>query len=193
MTRSYEGIEAASVTIAGGTSDVVASDDGVNAQSTLAITGGETTVDADGDGIDVNGSVSISGGTTIVNGPTEQMNGALDADGTFDITGGVLLAAGSSGMAVAPSADAAQASVLVAFSQPVAAGTVLDVTAEDGTVVSTFTTTKAAATLVVSTSAIVNGQTYTVSAGGTAVESAVAGEQVSGTGGGPGGGQPPRG
>lgn len=196
VIRSYEGLEAASVTIAGGTSNVVASDDGVNAQSTLAITGGETTVDAEGDGIDVNGSVSISGGTTIVNGPTGQGNGALDADGTFDITGGVLLAAGSSGMAVAPSADAAQASVLVTFSQSVAAGTVLEITADDGTVVATFTTTKAAATLVVSTSAIVNGQTYTVSAGGSAVGSAVAGEQVSGMGGmggGPAGGEPPRG
>jgi hypothetical protein len=64
------------------------------------------------------------------------------------------LAAGSNGMAMAPSADAAQASALV------------------------------------------NRQTYTVSAGGTTLGSAVAGEQVSGMGGGqggPGGGQPPRG
>lgn len=148
----------------------------------------------------MNGSVSVSGGTTIVNGPTEQMNGALDVDSTFDITGGVLLAAGSSGMAMAPSADAAQASVLVTFSQSVAAGTELEVTADDGTVVATFTTTKAAQTLAVSTSALVNGQTYTVTAGGTTVGSAVAGEQVSGMGGpagggqdGPAGGQPPRG
>lgn len=103
-------------------------------------------------------------------------------------------------MAVAPSADAAQASVLVTFTQSVAAGTELEVTADNGTVVATFTTTKAAQTLVVSTSALVNGQTYTVSAGGTAVGPAVAGEQVSGTGGGPAGGQggpaggqPPRG
>jgi Carbohydrate-binding domain-containing protein Cthe_2159 len=194
VTESYEGLEAAAITISGGTSTVVASDDGVNAGSSLAISGGETTVDADGDGIDVNGSVSISGGTTVVNGPTEQMNGALDVDSTFDITGGVLLAAGSSGMAMAPSADAAQASVLVTFTQSVAAGTVLEVTADDGTVVATFTTTKAAETLSVSTSALVNGQTYTVSAGGTTLGSAVAGEQVSGMGGGqggPGGGQPP--
>jgi len=196
VTESYEGLEAAAITISGGTNTVVASDDGVNAGSTLEISGGETTVDADGDGLDVNGSVSISGGTTLVNGPTEQMNGALDVDSTFDITGGVLLAAGSSGMAMAPSADAAQASVLLTFTQSVAAGTELEVTADDGTVVATFTTTKSAESLAVSTSALVNGQTYTVSASGMTLATAVAGEQVSGMGGGgqggPGGGdQPP--
>lgn len=198
VTESYEALEAAAVAIAGGSTAVTASDDGVNAGSTLEITGGELEVDAEGDGLDSNGTIAMSAGTVVVNGPSGQGNGALDVDGGFDITGGTLLAGGSSGMAVAPDADAAQASVLMTFTQQVAAGTELEVTASDGTVVATYTATKTISSLAVSTADLVNGETYTVGAGGASVGSAVAGEQVAGMGGGPGGGQgggamPPRG
>ncbi|MFE5670841.1 carbohydrate-binding domain-containing protein [Agromyces sp. NPDC056523] len=193
VSESYEGLEAAAVSIAGGSTSVVASDDGVNAGSTLDLTGGELTADADGDGLDVNGAITMSGGTVVVNGPTAQNNGAIDSDAGFDISGGTIVAAGSSGMAMAPGADAAQASVLVTLDQQVGAGTALELTAPDGTVVATITTTKSAATLAVSTPELVNGETYIVTADGTAVGSAVAGEQVSGGMGGPGGGaMPPR-
>ena len=39
-----------------------------------------------------------TGGTVIVHGPTEYMNGALDYDGGFKLTGGLLVAAGSAGI-----------------------------------------------------------------------------------------------
>ncbi|GGI46040.1 molybdopterin-binding protein [Agromyces flavus] len=191
VTQSYEGLEAAAVSIAGGSTSVVASDDGLNAGSTLDITGGELEVDAGGDGLDVNGAITMSGGTVVVNGPTAQNNGAIDFDSGFDISGGTLIAAGSNGMAMAPDADAAQASVLVTLEQ-VGAGTELELTAPDGTVVASIATTKSAATLAVSTPELLNGETYTVTADGTAIGSAVAGEQVSGGMGGPGGAMPPR-
>lgn len=194
VTESHEALEAAAVAIAGGSTAVIASDDGVNAGSTLEITGGALEIDAEGDGLDSNGTIAMSAGTVVVNGPSGQGNGALDVDGGFDITGGTLLAGGSSGMAMAPDADAAQASVLVTFTQQVAAGTELEVTASDGTVVATYTATKTISSLAVSTADLVNGETYTVGAGGSSVGSAVAGEQVAGMGGGPGGGaMPPRG
>jgi hypothetical protein len=70
----------------------------------LYINGGTITVNAGGDGLDANGAIEMTGGLVVVNGPTEQMNGALDYDGTFNISGGTLIAVGSAGMAQAPSA-----------------------------------------------------------------------------------------
>ena len=54
---------------------------------------------AEGDGIDSNGSVELSGGKMIVYGPTNGGNGALDYGGTFNVSGGTLLATGALGMA----------------------------------------------------------------------------------------------
>ncbi|WP_448060527.1 polyphosphate polymerase domain-containing protein [Cellulomonas hominis] len=50
-------------------------------------------------------------------------DGALDVNGTLDVSGGVLLAAGSSGMAVSPSADSAQGWISATLDSVQAAGT----------------------------------------------------------------------
>ncbi len=65
----------------------------------LYINGGTIVVNAAGDGVDVNGAIEMTDGLVIVHGPTEQMNGSLDYDGYFNISGGYLVAAGSAGMA----------------------------------------------------------------------------------------------
>ncbi|MBN1996678.1 hypothetical protein JW935_03935 [candidate division KSB1 bacterium] len=70
-------------------------------------------IKAVGDGIDINGSVMMTDGILLINGPIAQMNGALDYDSSFKITGGLVVAAGSSGMAMAPSITSTQYSVLV--------------------------------------------------------------------------------
>jgi formylmethanofuran dehydrogenase subunit C len=67
----------------------------------LDISGGYVSVNALGDGLDANGSMYMSGGTVVVSGPTNNWNGALDYDGVFEMSGGFLAAAGSSGMAQA--------------------------------------------------------------------------------------------
>ncbi|HML36811.1 MAG TPA: carbohydrate-binding domain-containing protein, partial [Bacillota bacterium] len=74
----------------------------------LTINGGNITVNAAGDGLDANGSIYMTGGTVLVNGPTDNGNGALDYDGVFEISGGTLLTAGSSSMAMAPSTGSTQ-------------------------------------------------------------------------------------
>ena len=51
----------------------------------------------------------------VVNGPTNDGNGALDVNGTFEVSGGTLLATGSSGMMVAPSTDSAQGWIATAL------------------------------------------------------------------------------
>lgn len=44
----------------------------------------------------------------VVAGPTNSGNGALDVNGDFTVDGGTLVAAGSAGMVVSPSADSTQ-------------------------------------------------------------------------------------
>ena len=97
VTRSYEGLESAALTFAGGDIRVVSSDDAINAAGgrdgsgavapggargdtfaagahTVTITGGRIVVDAGGDGLDVNGSATMTGGTVVVHGPTARNN-----------------------------------------------------------------------------------------------------------------------
>ena len=230
VTESAEGLEASHVAIGGGTVDVVSSDDGVNAAGgapatdangsgtmgggpmgetvgdyTVLVTGGELTIDSEGDGLDSNGTATISGGTVVVNGPTNDGNGALDVNGDLLVNGGTLAAAGSAGMAVAPSEGSGQSGVQVTFGSTQAAGTIVQVADSDGGLVATFVTTKAAASLVLSAEGITQGETYTVLTGGTATLDAglalgsdggsldgatrlttvTAGEYTSGFGGGP--------
>lgn len=193
VQQSYEGLESAAITITGGDIRVVASDDGINAASetaspTLTITGGSITVDAQGDGLDVNGSITMTGGTVIVNGPTQDMNGALDYDGTFDISGGVLVATGSSGMAMAPGGDSAQLSLLSVFATQ-QAGSTVTITSSSGQEIVSFTPTKAFGSITVSTADIVADESYDVAVDGTVVDTTTTDEAVS-QGGGRGGRRP---
>ena len=107
----YEGVEAANITVAGGTLDIVPTDDGLNANSSSAsailVTGGEIRVvnetGRDADGLDSNGSIFISGGSILISVNGTGGNCALDAGtesgGVCQITGGTVIAAGGSTMA----------------------------------------------------------------------------------------------
>ncbi|MDJ0459512.1 carbohydrate-binding domain-containing protein [Arthrobacter sp. NQ7] len=225
VAKSEEGLEAQHIVVSGGTTAVTSNDDGVNASGgsstssgggmgggmevgdySVDVTGGLLTINSTGDGLDSNGNASISGGTVVVNGPTANNNGALDVNGELTVTGGTVAAAGSSGMAVAPSGSSTQSGVQVTLGSSVPAGTVIQLADSSGTVVAAFTTTKATASLVFSSPEIVQGQQYTVYTGGTAdggaglghgaldgakqVGTATAGEYTASQG--PGGGGGPR-
>jgi uncharacterized membrane protein YhiD involved in acid resistance len=200
ITQSYEGLESAVITINDGTIHLVASDDGINASSgsgdtafggqpmpgqgpggfesgdnSLAINGGYIAVDANGDGIDANGPIEMTAGTVIVNGPTNDGNGPLDYLGTFNISGGTLVAVGSSGMAEAPSTTSTQYSVMYNFASPQAAGTVVHIETESGQEVLTFVPTKEYQSVVLSSPELENGVTYVVYSGGNSNGTAVDG------------------
>ena len=106
----YEGVEGQSVTIDGGTLDIIARDDGINAAGgadgsgtaygfgrqdpfavdgncAITINGGEITIVSDGDCLDSNGILTVNGGTLKLtcNG---NGNTAIDANGTFSNNGG---------------------------------------------------------------------------------------------------------
>ncbi|ROS79061.1 carbohydrate-binding domain-containing protein [Cellulomonas sp. PhB143] len=156
--------------------------------ASLTITGGTLAVDADGDGLDSNGTMDVSGGTVVVQGPTNGGNGALDVNGSFAISGGELTAVGSSGMAVAPDADADQASIMATLDSAGAAGSTVQVLDASGDVVASFTAEKEFGSVVYSSPTIEDGAEYTVTVDGTAAGTATAGDYPASTMGGPGGG-----
>ena len=98
----------------------------------------------------------------MVNGPTNDGNGALDVNGDLTVTGGTVAASGSAGMAVTPGATSTQSGVQLTFNSSVAAGTPIHIVDSSGKVVATFVTTKAIASLVYSSPAIAEGQSYTI-------------------------------
>jgi hypothetical protein len=188
ITASYEGIESQVITINDGIIHLVASDDGINASSgsggegfgggpgggdfeagdsNLYINGGYIAIDALGDGLDINGPIAMTGGFVLVNGPVANNNGALDYADAFDLTGGFLVAVGSSGMAQAPSSSSTQYSVLYNFSSTQASGTIVHIETETGEEILTFAPTKKFQSIVLSSPALSNGSTYTVYTGGS--------------------------
>ena len=198
ITTCYEGIESLALTINDGTLRINARDDGLNAaggvdgsgggwggpggggaavgSGTLAMNGGYVAVTAVGDGVDVNGSVTMSGGAILVHGPTDQANGPLDYDGSFAISGGYVVAAGSAGMAQAPSASGStQPSILVRFTASQAAGKLVYVRRSGGAGVIAFAPAKAYQSFVLSSSALVQGQSYDLLLGGTPAGAAIDG------------------
>lgn len=181
VTQSLEGLESARILVEGGTIDVTASDDALNAASdtttpSVEISGGELTLTSEGDGLDSNGTVTMTGGTVVVNGPTMDGNGALDVDGDFLVSGGDLLAVGSAGMLMAPSTASEQTSLATALSGSATAGNTLTVTDADGEVVAEIEVGRDTASLVLSSADLVAGETYTVSSGSTTLATATAGE-----------------
>jgi hypothetical protein len=134
----------------------------------LTINGGYIAVDAYGDGLDVNGPIEMTDGTVLISGPTENMNGALDYFDQFKISGGLLVAAGSAGMAQAPSESSDQYSLLVGFNGTVRAGTLVHIETPEGEQVLTFAPAKQYQTLVFSSPELEAGSTYDVYLGGSA-------------------------
>lgn len=147
----------------------------------LYINGGTILVDAAGDGLDANGAIEMTGGLVIVNGPTEQMNGALDYDGTFNISGGTFIAAGSAGMAQAPGTGSTQNSVLINLSGTLPGGTLLNIQDESGTSVMTFAPSKQYQSIVFSSPELMTGGEYTLYYGGSATGTETGGLYVDGT------------
>jgi len=133
----------------------------------LYINGGAIVIEAAGDGIDVNGAIEMTGGVVLVNGPTEQMNGALDYDGGFKITGGLLVAVGSAGMAQAPDVSSTQYSLLLNFDGTGRAGTLIHIQTSDGDEILTFSPAKQFQSIAFSSPDLIPGVTYDVYYGGS--------------------------
>lgn len=141
----------------------------------LTISGGYLYVNAAGDGLDSNSNITMTGGTAIVYGPVENMNGALDYDGTFTIEGGTLIAAGSSGMAMGVSDSSTQNTILMTFDEMLEANTAITVTNANGEQVIAITPEKMYQTFLISSPNLELNAEATLSYGGKLLGDAVDG------------------
>lgn len=226
ITASDDGINTASSDDEEDTTDTTDStSDSTSAQNTpgggdmpavgdynIYIYGGDITVDAGGDGLDSNGSIYMYDGVAEVF-QTGNGDGAIDYETSCEITGGTILAAGTSGMAGTPtSTDKSQAYLNFTSSSQIPSGSTISIKDASGNTVYTTTLKQAAQSIVFSSPELTAGTTYTLYSGSTQMASASAttengnngmgggmnGGMNNGMGGGPGGagagqnGQPPQ-
>ena len=195
VTKSYEALEGKNIEITGGEIDVKATDDGLNAaggdngsflgfnadsdEYYISISGGNITVNAGGDGIDSNGTIALSGGYVVVYGPVDNGNGAIDYEKSFAVSGGEMIALGSSGMAQAPGT----------LSQPclsiyadVSADSKIEVRDSSGNVVMSTTTPKKCSSLIFTSDKFTSGESYSIYANDTLLSTVTAEIGISGGG-----------
>lgn len=192
ITDSYEGIEGNDVVISGGEIHLVSTDDGLNAaggkdrsgfggwmmgggdrfgatDSTITISGGLIYINAAGDGIDSNGDLIVTGGEIYVSGPENGANGALDYERSGQITGGILVAVGSSQMAMNFGDTSTQGSILTNVVN-CKAGDEVQLLDAQGNVLVSYTAESSFNSVVVSCPQLKLGETYTLTAGGNETE-----------------------
>lgn len=139
----------------GGTFEVV--------DATINIAGGTVTVNANGDGIDSNGTATLSGGTLIVNGPFTGGNASLDTNSDLLLNGATVTAGNSGDMFEAPSTNSTSGYVKISNVSNLSAGTTVQVADSPGNVVANYKVTNSnTALILVSSSKITKGESYTV-------------------------------
>jgi hypothetical protein len=135
-----------------------------DSDAAINISGGTIYVNAEGDGIDSNGTLTISGGEIYVSGPANGGNGAIDYETSGTITGGIVIAAGASQMAMNFGSDSTQGSILVTTNAQ-EAGTTVELKDSENKVLAAYTPEKTYDSVVISCPDITTDQTYTVTAG----------------------------
>ena len=200
ITKSYEGVESSNITIEDGAISIVASDDGLNVAGGtdgsgwggpqggfssssdyhLNMNGGYVFINSKGDGVDVNGAVTMTNGTIVVSGPADNGNAALDYDASFVISGGFVLATGSSGMAQMPGTSSTQKSVLITLSSAQQASTLVHLQNSSGETLFTYKPAKQFQSIAFSSPDLVNGS-YSLYLGGSAMGDEVDGLYYNGS------------
>lgn len=156
----------------------------------IYIYGGDITVNASGDGLDSNGSIYMNGGNVKI-WQTGNGDGALDYETACEVTGGTLLAAGSMGMAAAPTkTDDSQAYINFSASSAISSGSTISIKDASGNTVYTVKAPKSVQSVVFSSPKVTDGASYTLYEGSTQKASASATTESGGNGmgGRPGGG-----
>lgn len=191
ITESYEGLEGHHILVSDGEIDLIARDDGLNAaggvdssgmggrdqmfggpggpggmgrgDGSIVISGGTLYVQASGDGIDANGTLKIIGGSTTVCGPTQGDTATLDYDVSATISGGTFIGTGGSGMAQSFS-DSGQGVIALRVGN-CKANTQIILTDADGNKILSASPKLDFAVVILSSSDIVKGESYTITIG----------------------------
>jgi hypothetical protein len=159
----------------------------------IHISGGTLTIlndsGRDADGIDSNGDIIITGGTIRVSLTGDGGNNAIDCatenGGVCEISGGNIIACGSSQMAEGFGSSSTQCSVLYNLQTGAEAGTTLTLRDSDGNVLMSYEVPNAFTSVNISCPEMELGETYTIYVGET--EETVTLEEITTTSGAAGG------
>ncbi|MDO5451658.1 MAG: carbohydrate-binding domain-containing protein [Candidatus Saccharibacteria bacterium] len=183
IVKSYEGLEAQIINLNDGSISIISSDDGINAgggadssgtnhpgadpfkadeNALVNINGGSIYINASGDGIDSNGFLNFNDGNVIVDGPTDNGNGALDSGLGIEIQGGTVIAVGSSGMAESLGANSGICNLSIYFDSLQPADTNVRIQDSSANTVIEHTSAKTFSHLAAGSKALVPGETYTI-------------------------------
>lgn len=134
--------------------------EGVMVEKSQYVSRQKITVNSGADGIDSNGNLYVTGGTAYINGPESGGDGALDYNGTAEISGGVFAAVGSSRMMQSFSSDSEQKMIYVFYEEGKEAGTFISLTNADGDEVFSWTPEKTYECLLLSLPEFADGDVY---------------------------------
>lgn len=176
ITKSYEGLEAQKIIINNGEISVTASDDGINAgggsdntskdpmagdaNCELTFNGGNVYINASGDGVDSNGYIYFNDGKVVIDGPTNNGNGALDSGLGIIMDGGEVIAAGSSGMAETLGDTSSIYNISVYFPTQQTADTKIEIRNSNDETILAHTSAKAFSHLAAGSAYFKPGETY---------------------------------
>lgn len=177
VTESQEGLAGKTVDILGGQVKAVTQDDGINSAASVEteqekmqdqegvytrIAGGQIWLDAMADGIDSNGDLYMEGGELYLSGPVSRGDGILDYNGRARLTGGVVFAAGTSGMMQTFGEDSSQNYLVIYWEESQEAGSVIRLADEEGQALGEYRPEKAFDTAIISVPGLQNGSVYQV-------------------------------
>ncbi len=183
VAKSYEGLEAQVVTINGGNINLTTLDDGINAGGgadssatsrpgagpfdadetcILSINGGELYINASGDGVDSNGWLYFNDGTVVVDGPTNNGNGALDSGMGIVMNGGEVIAIGASGMASSLGSSSTINNVSIYLNTMAPSDTLIEIKDASGNTIIEHTSAKTFNHIAVGSSKFQLGNTYSL-------------------------------
>jgi len=174
IVSTDDGINISSMSESSTSKNPKATDLSTEKNQILTINGGNITISASGDSIDINGGGYITGGSVVIYGTDSLGNGVLDYDLNFTVTGGILIGGGGYGMFQNISSDSTTNNVVINFKETQKQGT--KVTIEDalGNVIATYDSSmsttnvqedankKSFSCLLVTTSELKQGETYTI-------------------------------
>ena len=137
----------------------------------MELNGGYIHILAGGDGVDSNGDLTINGGEIYIDGPSDNGNSAIDYGDRSSayVTGGTLVAIGSSGMAEGMSDSSKQKVLMVKLGEQMEDGDVV-LTDSEGNVIVSYTALKSYDCVIISTAEVESGATYTLTTSGTTTE-----------------------
>lgn len=180
ISKSAEGIESPVITINNGVLDIYSKNDCINTSygnggevydaSCLYINGGKLNINpVIGDGLDSNGDIIMTGGSVIIHGPVLAPEVAVDYNGKYDISGGVLIATGpnSGQMIQAVSNTSSLNSVLISSNTLTSNSPLIHIENANGNNVITFKALKNMYYILLASSEIKTGSDYNLFIGGT--------------------------